>query len=189
MNITENGSYSIVPNGIDEMDIEVNIPVSNVQTSKILSVDTNGNYLVSPDEGYDAIRNVSVIVDVESLLYMINCGTNILYITENSVVTVNGTATIPAERVVLFTKTTDSNDVVYLTRTAASGSRNISNVKKYVAVSYSSSSDFVGISITKLNDIAPVTFFNIQLSLIGALVSTEISFYFSNSGITSGYLS
>lgn len=186
MNITENGSYSIVPNGIDEMDIEVNIPVSNVQTSKILNVNTNGSYLVSPDEGYDAIRNVSVNVDIEFVLYSFDVGSNTTVITEDSVVTADGNVTIPANRVVLFTRIGHTNKV-YLTRTLDSALEVLS-VKKYVALPYSDAGNFMSISITKTSVVSSLPFFGTTISTIGVGIANDINFYLSGVGISTGYL-
>lgn len=63
MEITQNGTVSIVPNGIDEMELEVNVP-SNVQYSKTFDLTTNGVHKLVADDGYDGIHDITCNVNV-----------------------------------------------------------------------------------------------------------------------------
>lgn len=51
--------------GMSTVEVTVDTPVTNVQASKAVSYAENGEYAVAPDEGYDAVAEVNVTVDVQ----------------------------------------------------------------------------------------------------------------------------
>lgn len=130
MNITENGSYSIVPNGIDEMDIEVSVPTSKVQNIKYVNFYANNDYAVNPDEGYDSMKNVVVTIYSGPVLF----GINETVMTAESVITIGNnveTTSFPIGKLVFYTLRDDIDNLYFIyTKTAI----NVNGVYKYFSV-------------------------------------------------------
>lgn len=67
-NITLNGTYSFTPtsaDGLSSVDISVNVAdIPAVVQSKSVTYDANGEYTVTPDQGYDGLSSVDISVNV-----------------------------------------------------------------------------------------------------------------------------
>lgn len=138
MNITENGSYSIVPNGIDEMDIDVDVPISKIQPTRNIIYNTNNVYSITPDTGYDAISDVKITVNVFDSLYQF-CG---VYINDNHVLSASSSheVSIPPDNIIMYSlyNDTDNSGWLYIARNTTTEVKTVSNVKKYMLYNYSS---------------------------------------------------
>ena len=66
--IRTNGLYKYDPaegyDGLEGMDVDVDVPQSTLQDNKTVTYTANGDYNVLPDEGYDAIKKSTVTVNV-----------------------------------------------------------------------------------------------------------------------------
>ena len=66
--IRTNGLYNYDPaegyDGLEGMDVDVDVPQSTLQDNKTVTYTANGDYNVLPDEGYDAIKKSTVTVNV-----------------------------------------------------------------------------------------------------------------------------
>ena len=67
-NITLNGTYSFTPtsaNGLSSVDISVNVAdIPAVVQSKSVTYNENGEYTVTPDQGYDGLSSVDISVNI-----------------------------------------------------------------------------------------------------------------------------
>lgn len=70
MEIETNGNYFIIPNGRQQIPLNVNVSgsTSSVQASKDVSITSNGTTTVNPDEGYDSMATVVIDTNVPSVI-------------------------------------------------------------------------------------------------------------------------
>ena len=64
-NIVENGEYIPQDEGLDGYSkVNVNVPIPKLEESQRIEIVENGNYNVTPNGDYDAIKKVEVNVNV-----------------------------------------------------------------------------------------------------------------------------
>lgn len=70
VNITSNGTMNVEPDfgyqGLGEVEINTNVPSSNLQLYKSVSINQNKLTVIEPDQGYNGIRQVQVTTNIPS---------------------------------------------------------------------------------------------------------------------------
>ena len=114
--ITLNGTYSFIPtsaDGLSSVDISVNVAdIPAVVQSKTVTYTENGEYTVTPDQGYDGLSSVDISVNIPSEPVVLQSKTVKSSIESQSVTYdsgYDGLSSVTVEPYVLDSKTVNSS--------------------------------------------------------------------------------